>query len=444
MAVATVERVPPAGLKPLRHKRFALFWAGGAASDMGTWVQLAAIATVVAGDSGSARSTGLVVAATFAPQGLGSPIGGILADRFDRRRVFLTTLGIQTVMTTVLALVVAGGERNANHLAVLMAVQSCAGSMGSGSIQAMLPGLVPRSELTAAVALGLTGWNLGRVLGPLLAASLLPFGAQWAVGANAISFCVLWVAIAAFREPFRPPDRPRQRLDHDVLEGLRALRRTKGAVVAVCGQFLFHLSAIPFMGLIPLTATLVLERNDSMSRERATSVLMSAQGLGAIVGSLAVATLLHRVSRSGLIALGMGTAAVLTPLHMLAPSIWLAMVAIAVLGGSVAIAQSSYGGVVQRDAPEAQRGRILSWYTAITGTSYGIGLYGMGALSDRFGQVRSFAVVCTALAAVLVVAGRSATVRSIIDRGDRHSPTRDLVGVAVPARAATNSPAEPA
>lgn len=99
--------MPIAGLRPLHHRTFALFWGAGATSDIGTWVQLAAIGSLVASTSRSARSTALVAAATFAPHGMCSPIGGLLADRFERRLTFLITLGVQAVITSIIAMAIA-------------------------------------------------------------------------------------------------------------------------------------------------------------------------------------------------------------------------------------------------------------------------------------------------------------------------------------------------
>ncbi|MEZ5229391.1 MAG: MFS transporter [Acidimicrobiales bacterium] len=71
---------------PLRHRSVRLLWGAAVISDIGTWVQLIVVGSLVAADTGSALKTGLVALATFMPQGIASPVGGLLADRFDRRR----------------------------------------------------------------------------------------------------------------------------------------------------------------------------------------------------------------------------------------------------------------------------------------------------------------------------------------------------------------------
>ena len=251
------------GLRPLRHRTFALFWGSGAASDIGTWVQLAAIGSLIAASSGSALSTGMIAAATFAPQGICSPIGGLFADRFERRRVFLTTLGFQAVLTGLIAVVIASGVRNPTTISLMVLFQSSAGALGQPSLQAILPDLVPPEELGAAVVLGITSWNSGRIVGPLVATALVPLGVEWAVGANAISYVVLWFAIRACRTRFIPPPRHRPSFGRELLAGIQALRDSRGCSTAVWTLVALHIVVVPFMGLIPATAAHLLVRTGS-------------------------------------------------------------------------------------------------------------------------------------------------------------------------------------
>ena len=411
--------MPIAGLQPLRHRSFALFWGAGATSDIGTWVQLAAIGSLVASTSGSALSTAMVAAATFAPQGMCSPIGGLLADRYERRRTFLITLGVQTVVTTVMAVAIARGLHNAAALSGLVLLQSSAGALGGPSLQAILPELVPRTELTAAVALGVTGWNAGRVLGPLLAALLVPIGTQWAIGANAVSFAVLWCAIAMMRRHFLPANRGWTSLRSELAAGARALVRSPGCTAALTTIVAMHLLFVPFMGLIPSTArALVVRHHGAITEASVTSVaarLLSAQGIGAIIGSLLVASVLMRLRRSTVITLALTAAVALVPIHALTPTVLTTAITIFVLGSCVAMTQSTLGGVVQRDAPSEQRGRILSWYQGLNGLSYGVGLALMGAAADHFGRRTTFLASGLALAVLVIATQRVGAWSAAID-----------------------------
>ena len=413
----------------MQRRAFRLFWGAGAASDIGTWVQLAAIGSLVAASSGSALSTGLIAAATFAPQGLCAPIGGLLADRFERRKVFLATLGAQAVVTTIIAVVIAAGVRDPAMLALLVLFQSGAGALGAPSLQAILPDLVPRHELTAAVALGITSWNSGRVIGPLVASALVPFGAQWAVAANAGSFFILWVAIVACRRRFVPPARVWMPVASELRAGLGALRRTPGCLAALSTNVALHLAVIPFMGLIPATAGALLERRgmvvDDATVTAVAARLLSAQGVGAIVGSVAVASVLRHVRRTSLVTLILSGLAVLAPLHQFTPSWATTAAVVTVMGAGMAMVQSVLGSVVQRDAAATHRGRILSWYQGALGLAYGVGLLGMGALADRYGLRPTFVVSGLVVATVVVLARRSAWWAAAID--GEHQPATERV-----------------
>ncbi len=164
-------------------------------------------------------------------------------------------------MTTLIAVAIACGLRDPAILSLLVLFQSGSGALGAPSLQAILPDLVPREELTAAVGLGITSWNSGRVIGPLLATALIPFGAQWAVAANGASFVVLWFAIYSCGRRFHPPAKVWMSARRELRAGFDALRRTPGCVAALGTNVTLHLVVVPFMGLIPATARALLERH---------------------------------------------------------------------------------------------------------------------------------------------------------------------------------------
>ncbi|MFM7686598.1 MAG: MFS transporter, partial [Actinomycetota bacterium] len=124
---------------PLRHRPVRLLWGAMVISDIGTWVQLIVVGSLVAAGTGSAVQTGLVALATFMPQGIASPVGGLLADRYDRRKVFARALLVQATVTGVLAVVLASGVRSPLVLTVLILLGSAAGATGAPSYAAMQP-----------------------------------------------------------------------------------------------------------------------------------------------------------------------------------------------------------------------------------------------------------------------------------------------------------------
>ncbi len=362
---------------PLRHRAVRLLWGAAVISDIGTWVQLIVVGSLVAAGTGSAVQTGLVALATFMPQGIASPIGGLLADRYDRRKVFASALMLQALVTTALAIALGLGVRTPAVLTLLILLGSAAGATGAPSYAAMQPDLVPPHELMQMVSLGVYSWNSGRVVGPLLGSVMvLAVGPAWTIGFNAASFVVMATAVTLVRRPFRPHGAVgtvRERL----LGGFQAMRSTPGCWHALVMLALFNFTIVPFMGLIPIYVRAEFNGGTGL-----TGVVASAQGIGAIVGGILVTMLAARYGRStlvGWVAIGVSIA---LAAYALAPNqAWVIAIAM-VLGGGWSSTFIALSAVIQRDAPPASRGRVMSLMQATLGISYGTGLLFIGVIGD--------------------------------------------------------------
>ncbi|MGZ4790355.1 MAG: MFS transporter, partial [Ilumatobacteraceae bacterium] len=380
---------------PLRHRAVRLLWGAAVVSDVGTWVQLIVVGSLIAASTGSAIQTGLVALATFTPQALASPVGGLLADRFDRRKVFATALMVQAVVTAVLAVTLGLGIRTPAVLILLILLASAAGATGAPAYAAMLPDLVPPEEFLAMVSLGVYSWNSGRIIGPLLGTALvLTIGPAWTIGFNAASFVVLAAAVALVRRSFRPA-----RSDGTILDrltgGFRAARSTPGCWHGIALLVLFNLTIVPFMGLIPIYA-----RAEYGGGTGLAGMVASAQGLGAIIGGVTITVIAHRHPRSILVGRLIMTAALGLGLYASAPNAAWVVCASAFLGGAAAGLYITASTIVQRDSPPGSRGRVMSIMQSAQGVSYGIGLLFIGSIGDATNLHLAFAV-----GAVLLLAG---------------------------------------
>ena len=347
-------------------------------SDIGTWVQLIVVGSLVAAGTGSAVQTGLVALATFMPQGIASPVGGLLADRYDRRKVFAWALLVQATVTGVLAVVLATGVRSPLVLTLLILLGSAAGATGAPSYSAMQPDLVPPEELMAMVSLGAYSWNSGRIVGPLLGSVMaLAVGPAWTVGFNAFSFLVMAAAVASLRQPYRPSAVSEGGFRERMVGGYRALRTTPGCFHGVTLLVLFNLTAVPFMGLIPIYV-----RSGFGGGTGLAGAVASAQGIGAIIGGITVTMLASRFSRSFLIVRVTAAVSIGLACYALAPTTGLLVPAAMLLGAASSSMFISTSAVIQRDAPSASRGRIMAIMQAAMGISYGIGLLFIGSIGD--------------------------------------------------------------
>ena len=364
-------------------------------SDVGTWVQLIVVGSLVARQSGSALQTGLIALATIAPQGMCAPFGGLLADRYDRRRVFIAGLLGQGVVTAVLAFLVASGVRSALPLSGVILLSSAAGSFAAPAYSAMLPDLVPPEELIAMVSLGIYSWNSGRIIGPLLATVLGGvLGPTWTVTFNAVSFGVMALAVASVRRSFLPGGDVSGGVRHRLREGWQALQRTPGCQAAIGVVMLLNVTVAGFMGLIPIYARSVFHGGTQLA-----GVISAMQGGGAIVGSIAVTVLAVRMRRSGLMSFIVPSLFISFLLYAQAPNTGVACVAVIGLGAGASSFFVSGMAVAQRDAPAAQRGRVLSLVQTAMGACYGIGIVVMGGLGDLFSLRVAFTVGALAFAA---------------------------------------------
>ncbi len=380
---------------PLRHRAVRLLWGAAVVSDVGTWVQLIVVGSLVAASTGSAIQTGLVALATFTPQAIASPVGGLLADRFDRRKVFAAALMVQALVTAVLAVTLGLGIRTPAVLILLILLASAAGATGAPAYAAMLPDLVPPDEFLAMVSLGVYSWNSGRIIGPLLGTALvLTIGPAWTIGFNAASFVVLAAAVALVRRSFRPARGDGTILDR-LIGGFRTARSTPGCWHGIALLVLFNLTIVPFMGLIPIYARAEYGGGNGLA-----GMVASAQGLGAIIGGVTITVIAHRHPRSFLIGRLIITAALGLGLYASAPNAAWVICASAFLGGAAAGLYITASTIIQRDSPAASRGRVMSIAQSAQGVSYGIGLLFIGSIGDATNLHLAFGV-----GAVLLLTG---------------------------------------
>lgn len=365
-------------LAALRHRDFRRIWIANVVSDMGTWMQLVTVATIVARRTGSALETGLVAVATFGPQALSAPIAGVMADRFERRSLYLKILCAQTIGATVLA--VAIGHGAAPHTLTLIVLgQGLVGSMANPVAAAILPELVPREDLLAASSLSSVSWNAGRIAGPMAAAaSVAAFGPTWSIAGNAVSFAVLFVSVHSIKRRFPPHRGDDAGFFKRLRAGASALRRSRTCTFAFQASMASQFLIGPFIGLIPFYAREVLRGGQNEA-----SILYVAMGIGALTGSLAVTTVVARIGRPRAV-VGQLAAAIMVLIGLAyAPGRVSATFGLALFGFLYIPSFVGLTSVLPRDSPPAARGRISSLFSACIGTAYSSGVVCMGALADR-------------------------------------------------------------
>ncbi|HET6965467.1 MAG TPA: MFS transporter [Acidimicrobiales bacterium] len=385
----------PAALAPLRHRNFALIWVSALLSNVGSWMQTVAVGILVTARTGQPGWTGLVAAAGFLPIGLLSPVGGVMADRMDRRRWLFTTTCGETAFASALAVLAWTGHPSPAVVTLLVLGGGAMAAIGFPAYQAMMPDLVPGSELGAAISLSSAQFNLGRVIGPALAGvAIVAGGYELAFALNAASFLAVLIALKLVKLPAQLAAGDTASLRRRLAEGARATLHNRGARFAVALISVVALTASPFIALVPAIALEVFH-----SKATGTSVLITAQGVGAVAGALAITPLVTRFGRRRVLIGDLVAVSAFLVLYGLAPTLWVGAVALLLVGASYIGVLAGCNTIVQLHAPAELRGRMLGIYMMALGILYPVGAMAQGWLAGWAGLR-----VVTAAGAVLLLA----------------------------------------
>lgn len=383
---------------PFRHRAFLLVWLGALVSNVGTWMETTALSFFVA-DTSRPSASGFVAAAGFIPTALLGPVGGAWADRFDRRRIMYCTNALSAVIAGSVAVLVASGNATPGRLALFSFVGGCTGAIGFPAFQATLPDLVPPDELVAAIGLSSTQWNLGRILGPMAAAIAISIGGvSTALWVNAISFLAVIVALSFAAIPHRQG--VKRAVWRAVADGVRFVRTTPAVRAMVPVMLGVVFLGGPFIGFIAQMATNVFG-----ARQGGTGLLVTSQGIGAVIAGASMGSLSSRFGVSRVLA---GAVCLLGPALVAygsSPSLWFAAPALVVVGGCYMSVLSCCTSITQQSAPSELRGRAMSVNNFVLGAAYPIGLLVQGYIADHT-SLRVVTVGAGIAIAVAVVSGR--------------------------------------
>ncbi|MCU1369629.1 MAG: arabinose efflux permease family protein [Ilumatobacteraceae bacterium] len=366
---------------PLRHRNYALVWTAGLISNVGTWMETVAVGSLIAGTTGKAGWTTLVTAAGFLPMGLLGPVGGAFADRFDRRRMLLAMTAAQMVCAAGLTILAATDHATVGPVAVLVFIAGCVTGIGFPAYAAMLPDLVPKEDLLAAMSLSQAQWNLGRVIGPTLAGIAIYFGSYTtAFALNFVSFLAMLGALRLLRlEPHvtAADDTP---LWTRIVVGARAAHAEPGVWSAIVMIAAVGLTASPFIALIPAMAEVRFDGSSSL-----TAWFTTAQGVGAVAGAFLLPVLAARYGRFRVLLWSFVALSVALVVYGASPGPVYAAVALVGVGASYMFVFSGIGTVAQLRAPAAVRARVLSFYFLALGVLYPLGSLIQGPVADHIG-----------------------------------------------------------
>lgn len=343
----------------LTYRDFRLLWMGALTSSIGTWMQKVAQAWLIVTltEEQSAFYLGLDSFLGELPILLLTIVGGVVADRHDRRRLMLLSQVVQMSVAFTLATLVVTDAIRIWHILALSCVTGCAQAFGGPAYQALVPTLVQKEHLPNAVALNSIQFNLARIIGPIVAgAALASFGMVMCFGINGISFLFVMAAILSLRNVHVPPASSISMVAQ-MKDGLRHVAGSRDLQRITLLGFLAAFLGIPLLTFLPVMAKDVFHQDVALYTK-----MMTTSGVGAVCGALFVAWLgkhrhMGRLMLSLLCAFGLAMTA-----FALSPRVEVSTAILFFTGALLVMCFSLNNSLVQLMAPPELRGRVVSIY----------------------------------------------------------------------------------
>lgn len=366
-------------MRALRNRNFAIFWSGALASNTGSWLQNLTVPYVLYEQTHSALWVGMATFSQFLPTMVFGPLGGSMADRFDRRRVLIVTQALLALAAAALWLSWAVGQRAPAMILALVAFCGIFSGLSMPSWQSFVNDLVPREDLLSAITLNSLQFNAARALGPALAGVLLAtVGPSWAFFLNAASFGCVLLALKLVRLDAVPRQAPSGGF---VRQFRRALIYTMGQPGIVLSILIAML--VGALGNPVFQFTVIFAQDIFSVGPLGLGFMNVALGVGAVAAAPLVGG--WRNSRSTLVRWSlMGYGAALVAFSV-SPHYALGVVALVAVGGSFLIVVSATNTTTQIIVADHMRGRVIALrIMAFTG-AYPLGALAQAAISDVIG-----------------------------------------------------------
>ena len=355
-------------------------WLGACVSTIGTFVQQFAQSWLVYDLTRNPFYLGLDLFLGQLPIMLFSLVGGVFADRLDRKRLLLYSQYIQMLCAFVLAVLFATDAVRVWHILTLSFVVGVGQSFGGPAYSALLPTLVEPEDLANAISMNSIQFNLARIVGPTLGGlAYTLFGATWCFALNGISYVAVIISLIVIKVQFVAPKAQTSVLK-SMKEGINFIRDREGLTPLVVLAFCTTLFGFSLTGFLPVIVRTIFHRGPGTYE-----LLLVLSGAGSICGALMVAAMEKlkgqgRLAVLALFALGIATAG-------FAVSKWLTVscVLIFVAGAAVMASASLMLSLVQRIIADSMRGRVMSVYNLAFRAGMPLGALILGKLIPILG-----------------------------------------------------------
>jgi predicted MFS family arabinose efflux permease len=390
--------------RAFRYRDFRIMWLGACVSTIGTFVQQFAQSWLVYDLTKDPFYLGLDLFLGQLPIMLFSLVGGVFADRLDRKKMLLASQYIQMTCAFVLAALFATHSLH-HHVWPILVLSFLVGigqSFGGPAYSALLPTLVDPEDLTNAISMNSIQFNLARLIGPTLGGlAYTAFGATWCFALNGVSYIAVIVSLLVIHVKFAPA-KTHDSVLTSMKEGIRFIRDREGLSSLVLLAFCTTLFGFSLTGFLPVIVRAVFQRGPGTYE-----LLLVFSGAGSICGALGVAAIeklkgQRRLALLGMIALGLTTAG-----FAVSKRLPLSCVLIFFTGMAVMASASLLLSVVQLTVDDSMRGRVMSVYNIAIRAGIPLGALSLGKLIPVLGipiAISGFGFCLVGVAAWFLVA----------------------------------------
>jgi predicted MFS family arabinose efflux permease len=332
-------------------------WIGACASSIGTWMQIVAQGWLIYRISHSAFYLALDQFLAGIPIFLFSLVGGVIADRMERRKVLLASQYLQMASAGILTILVALGWVHVWQILCLSFISGFAQAFGGPAYQALIPTLVDREDMPNAIALNSIQFNLAVTVGPALAGqALAKLGETWCFGLNTLSFLAPIISLWMIKARFNPV-KTSESILASLRKGIEFARRQPAMEALIFLAFCMTFLAMPMRTYIPVFVKDIFHRGPETYGN-----LLSLMGIGSIAGSLIIASA-GNVSRKGFVALGglvlLGLGIAGFAVSKIVPVSGAMLV---LVGAAMMAVFAMVNSLVQLITTDEMRGRVMSLY----------------------------------------------------------------------------------
>ena len=389
----------PRTFTSLRHRDFRILWTTSLLNAGSNWIQQVTLGWLAYDITGSALTTALVFGMRSLPSLFIGPLGGVLGDRFDRKRGLMINSGYMAVLALIFALLLTLGRVEVWHLLVFTLLQGIGQALVMPLRQALVVNTVPREDLMNAIALNSLAFNVMRVVGPTIAGALIALaGPAVNFSLQSCAYITTFILILPLRSPYstRAARGSHDSIGQSFVSGLKYVRSQPTIMGLILLALVPALFTTPInLGLLPVFAREVLN-----VEAQGLGLLYSAQGIGAVIGTLAIASLGNFRNKGLLLSGGALGLSIAIMIYSQVTLFFLALPLLALVTCCFMTYNTTNQTIIQTITPDEYRSRVMGLHLMDHGLTP-LGSLLFGTLAELYGV--STAIFIAGLCAITFV-----------------------------------------